>query len=184
LRYIRSMRGRRVLILPGLNDSGPAHWQTHWERQYGYTRVTQADWDRPARGDWLARLTAAVAAAPEPVILVAHSLGCALVAHFAAQTRESGVAAALLVAPADVEDCARTPDVTRCFAPLTLRPLGFRATVVASQDDSYVALPRARHFAACWGADFVDAGALGHINSESDLGSWPEGHRELERLAR
>jgi predicted alpha/beta hydrolase family esterase len=53
---------------------------------------------------------------------------------------------------------------------------------VASQDDPYVTLPRARAFAAAWGASFVDAGPRGHLNAASGLGDWPEGQRHLEVL--
>ncbi len=115
-------------------------------------------------------------------MLVAHSLGCALVAHAAARPEGARIAAALLVAPADVDSPAHTPEETRDFAPLPRRPLPFPATVVASADDPYVALPRARAFAAAWGAAFVDAGARGHLNAASGLGDWPEGRRHLAAL--
>ena len=176
---------RPVLIVPGLDNSGPEHWQTQWEEVHGYTRVVQDDWQRPALPGWLARLSAAVAAAPQPVLLAAHSLGCALVAHFACRHLElrARIAGALLVAPADVEDPQCTPDCVRCFAPLPLGPLGFPATLIASRDDPFARFARAQHFAERWGAHFVDAGALGHINAESALGRWDEGHRWLERLA-
>ena len=76
----------RVLIVPGLGGSGPQHWQTRWEVLYPrHDRLVQRDWDHPERDDWLAALGAALEAAREPVVLVAHSLGCALVAHAAAR---------------------------------------------------------------------------------------------------
>ena len=55
------MNNSKVLLLPGWQDSGPGHWQTEWERQYGYVRVQQHDWMRPLRGDWSARLEEVVA---------------------------------------------------------------------------------------------------------------------------
>jgi predicted alpha/beta hydrolase family esterase len=172
-----------ALVLPGLNGSGPEHWQTRWEVLHpSYRRVVQRDWDHPDREAWLAALEAAVERAGAPVVLVAHSLGCALAAHAAARPFAAAIAAALLVAPADVDSPARTPPETRCFAPLPLRPLPFPATVVASQDDPYVTLARARAFAAAWGATFVDAGPRGHLNAASGLGDWPDGHRHLEAL--
>jgi predicted alpha/beta hydrolase family esterase len=171
------------LIVPGLGGSGPEHWQTRWQAIYpGYVRIEQRDWDQPRRDDWLASLGAALEAAGEPAVLVAHSLGCALVVHAASRPYAARVAAALLVAPADVDSPAHTPPETRDFAPLPLRPLPFPATVVASQDDPYVTMPRARAFAAAWGATFVDAGPRGHLNADSGLGAWPEGHRHLEAL--
>jgi predicted alpha/beta hydrolase family esterase len=76
-----------VLLLPGLHGSGERHWQTLWEQRLpGVTcrRVQQRDWARPDRGEWVAALDAELRAAEPPVLLVAHSLGCALVAHHAA----------------------------------------------------------------------------------------------------
>ena len=93
-----------VLTLPGWQNSGPGHWQTLWEQQYGYQRVEQHDWARPLRGDWTARLEDVVLDAGGPVVLVAHSLGCILVAWWAAHSANAHrVHAALLVAPGDVE---------------------------------------------------------------------------------
>jgi predicted alpha/beta hydrolase family esterase len=88
----------------------------------------------------------------------------------------------LLVAPADVDSAAHTPPETRGFAPMPLARLPFPATVIASRDDAYVTLARARQFARAWGAAFVDAGAIGHINAASGLGDWPAGRRWLRAL--
>ncbi|HVR03211.1 MAG TPA: alpha/beta hydrolase [Polyangia bacterium] len=173
----------RLLVLPGLGGSGPEHWQTRWEGCEGAcARVHQREWDRPALGDWLRAVDAALAAGEEPIVLVAHSLACALVAHGARRAGWSRVVAALLVAPADVDSPSRTPPETRCFSPMPMEPLPFAATVVASQDDPFVALERARELARRWGAEFVDAGAIGHINAASALGDWPEGRRALRTL--
>src|SRR5882672_2086841 len=173
----------RLLVLPGLGGSGPGHWQTRWEGSArACARVHQRDWDRPAIGDWLVAVDEALAALEGPVVLVAHSLACALVAHGARRAAWSRVVAALLVAPADVDSPSRTPPETRCFSPMPTEALPFAATVVASQDDPFVALERARELARRWGADFVDAGALGHINAASSLGEWREGRRLLRAL--
>lgn len=172
-----------ILVLPGLGGSGPEHWQTRWEfLRPRYRRVEQRDWDRPDREAWLAALGAAIEGAGEPVALVAHSLGCALVAHAAARPWAAKVRAALLVAPADVDSVACTPPETRVFAPMPLGRLPFAATVVASQSDPFVTFARARTFAAAWGAELVDAGARGHLNAASGLGDWPAGHAILEAL--
>jgi predicted alpha/beta hydrolase family esterase len=171
------------LILPGLGGSGPEHWQTRWEILYPrHVRLVQRDWDHPDRQAWLASLAAAVEAAREPVVLVAHSLGCALVAHAAGRPFAARIAAALLVAPADVDSPLHTPAETRGFAPMPMTALPFPATVVASDDDPYVTITRARAFAAAWGASFVDAGPRGHLNAASGLGDWPDGRRQLEAL--
>jgi len=174
-----------ILVLPGLGGSGPDHWQTRWEALYPrHRRVVQQNWDRPDRGLWLEALGAAVenVGADEPVALVAHSLGCALVAHAVARTFAARVRAALLVAPADVDSVACTPPETRVFAPMPLWRFPFPATVVASQTDPYVTFARARAFADAWGAELVDAGSHGHLNASSGLGDWPAGHAILEVL--
>ena len=171
-----------ILIVPGLGGSGPHHWQTYLERSFpGASRVDQDDWERPDRGAWTERLIAAVEASPGAV-LVAHSLGCAAVAHVAAARPDLPVAAALLVAPADVDREHDGPDCLRSFAPMPCAPLPFRSMVVASTDDPYMALARAHAVADDWGAEFVDAGALGHINVDSGFGPWPDGERLLRTL--
>jgi uncharacterized protein len=171
----------QILIIPGLGGSGPHHWQTCLERSFpGTSRVHQSDWDRPDRGAWVERAAAAIEAAPGAV-LVAHSLGCALVAHLAAERADLTIEAALLVAPADVES-ADTAEHVRGFAPLPRGRLPFRSVVVASTNDPFISITRARELANAWGADFFDTGPLGHINVDSGLGPWPAGERILRRL--
>lgn len=173
----------RLLVLPGLGGSGPEHWQTRWEAcELACARVQQRDWDRPTLGEWLRAVDEALERLDAPVVLVAHSLACALVAHGARRPAWTRVVAALLVAPADVDSETRTPPETRSFSPVPQAALPFPATVVASQDDPYVDLSRARDFARRWGAEFVDVGALGHINAASGLGDWAEGRRLLGAL--
>ncbi len=174
-----------ILIVPGWGDSGPQHWQTLWERTHPeYRRVVQRDWDTPDRLEWVATLDAAIRAAAAPPILVAHSLGCMAVAHWAdanALTIGARVAAALLVAPADVEAVFAPPAVQN-FAPVPLMPLGFPSVVVASRTDDYVAWSRAGEFAAAWGSELVDAGDAGHLNADAGYGPWPFGEELLRRL--
>ena len=92
-----------ILILPGYGDSGPGHWQTLWERDNGWARVVQDDWENPDLAAWTRRLDEALDRTDGPVVLVAHSLGCALVAH-AAEALGSRIAGAFLVAPPDVDE--------------------------------------------------------------------------------
>ncbi len=172
----------RILTLPGWQSSGPTHWQSRWERLHGHRRVDQHDWQQPRRGDWMARLDEVLLDDDLPAVLVAHSLGCQLVAAWAAHTRHAArVAAALLVAPPDVE----RPDMPPALAPwrpIAMGRLPFRATVVASSDDPFCSLDRAGRMAAAWGATFVVAGAHGHLNAESGLGDWPAGLALLHEL--
>ena len=41
-----------VFNLPGLYNSGPQHWQTYWENEYGFKRIEQNNWDEPVCDDW------------------------------------------------------------------------------------------------------------------------------------
>src|SRR5262249_28098152 len=144
--------------------------------------VEQADWNRPDRAEWVAALDVTVRRAARPAVLIAHSLACALVAHWAERHGPGGVAGALLVAPADVDSPKHTPAAARCFAPMPLRALPFAACVAASENDPYVSIARARRFAFAWKADFVSVGRAGHINAASDLGHWPQGRTLLGAL--
>ncbi len=170
-----------VLIVPGFGGSGPDHWQSLWEEAHPeYQRVMQGDWFRPERDTWVAALDAAVARARHPVVLVAHSLGCLLVAHWAAQ-HQRPIHGALLVAPPDAED----PDFAADdggFTPIPVTPLPFASIVVASADDPYCSLERAEYFARAWGSLCVSVGASGHINAAAGFGPWPFGEELLAAL--
>lgn len=173
----------RLLIVPGLGGSGPDHWQTRWEAlDPSCARVEQRDWDRPELDAWCQALERAVLAAGSPCVLVAHSLGCITVAHWAREGSVAQLRGALLVAPADVENGLSRELIPRSFAPVPREPLPFRSLVVASADDPFASLERARGFAASWGAQFEDVGTQGHINAESQLGDWELGRQLLARL--
>jgi predicted alpha/beta hydrolase family esterase len=171
-----------ILIVPGLFDSGPDHWQSHWQRALPTAeRVEQSDWQRPTLGDWTASLMEAVRRRPG-AILVGHSLGCALIAHLAGIRGARGIAGALLVAPADVNRQGPAGRLLEGFSPLPRQRLPFPSLVVASRDDPYVEIDRARAFAQGWGAGFVDLGRAGHINVESGYGPWTSGQALLRRV--
>jgi serine hydrolase len=172
-----------VLIVPGLGGSGSSHWQTRWEVTLPRAeRVCQRDWDRPDRGAWVAAFGAALERGSEPAVVVAHSLGCAVVAHAVLAGAQARIRAALLVAPADVDATQFTHPQTASFAPMPLAPLPFAATVVASADDPFVSIDRARAFASAWRAPLVEVGRLGHINADSGLGDWKAGRALLDQL--
>ena len=169
-----------VLIQPGYENSGPEHWQSLWEQANpDFVRVEQADWDAPLLDDWVRTLHETVRAQTGPVVIVAHSLGCATVAHWVAR-HGVVIQGVLLVAPVDVDNAGL--DAIATFAPVPLAPLPFPSIVVASTDDPWTSAERARHFADAWGSDFIDAGPLGHLNSASGIGDWPAGRRILKGL--
>ncbi|NMO15493.1 alpha/beta hydrolase [Pyxidicoccus fallax] len=173
-----------VFILPGLYNSGPEHWQTHWERERrDCRRIEQAEWNTPRLRDWVATLERAVSEAPGPVVLVAHSLACILVASWAATHPESHgkVRGALLVAPSDTE-APGFPKGTEGFAPMPRQRLPFPSVVVASTNDAFISMERITGLAADWGARLVNVGAKHHLGSAARLGSWAEGQALLEEL--
>ncbi|RIV86207.1 alpha/beta hydrolase [Aurantiacibacter xanthus] len=173
-----------LLTVPGLDNSGPAHWQTLWENEDDRcARVELGLWDRPSPLPWAGRLNAAVAMASRPVVLIAHSLGCHAVAWWSmfddALTHK--VAGALLVAPPEVDDMP-IDERLRPFAPTARARLPFPSILAASRNDPYATFGRAKRMARIWGSRLVDAGALGHINADSRIGNWPYGRYLLDRL--
>jgi uncharacterized protein len=174
-----------ILNVPGLDNSGPAHWQTRWERLYPwFQRVELGLWSTPDRNVWVQRLDEAIRRTAQPVIVVAHSLGCLAVGWWAAlmgQAYREPVAGALLVAPADPEHALAAPCITR-FGPTPSLPLPFPTILVASRNDPYASFDRSAEFARRWGSHLVDAGDAGHLNAESGLGDWPLGLSLVDRL--
>jgi uncharacterized protein len=172
----------QILTLPGLGATGPQHWMSLWEGENPETcfRVQQGEWDEPVCAEWVDELERAVAPAGPERVLVAHSLGCHLVVHWAQRTKLR-VRGALLVAPPDLQSPAMPPGSIG-FAPLPQIKLPFKSIVVASRNDPYCTLAEARAMAATWGAQFFDAGSAGHINVASGHGRWPEGKTLLAEL--
>lgn len=165
----------RILIVPGLNGSGPGHWQTLWEEKYGCERVNQRDWGNPDLAEWIDTLNSTVMAEAECTIIVAHSLGCLTVAHWAHAYPENTrrIQCALLVAPPDVESSSCIPETLRRFASNDVIP--FPSVLVGSENDHYMTLDSARRRAGHWNSRFINAGAAGHINLDSGHGPWPQG---------
>lgn len=174
-----------ILIVPGLHNSGPEHWQTKWEMERGdCVRVDLGMWEKPHRNTWVNKLNLAIHRANRPVILVAHSLGCYAVAwwaHYEQPARGHPVLGALLVAPPEVDTIDSASPLTT-FAPTPEIELPFDTIVVASHDDHYIPYERARRLASIWGGQFADAGRSGHINADSGLGSWAFGQFLLDQL--
>jgi predicted alpha/beta hydrolase family esterase len=171
-----------VLVVSGLWDSGPEHWQTHWMKDHpAWAKVAHRDFAAPLRDEWVAELDAAIAACDGPPVLLAHSLGCMLVAQWAQSGSALHIAGAMLVAPSDVE-AASYPIHPNDFAPVPMAPFSFPSLVVASTDDEYAAIARSRAFAKAWGSDIVEVPDAGHLNGDSGYGPWPEGLAMLEKF--
>jgi predicted alpha/beta hydrolase family esterase len=111
-----------------------------------------------------------------PAVIVAHSFGCLAAVHCAARGAPN-LFGALLVAPA-------SPHKFGLADTLAQARLGIPALVIGSENDPWMSGPEARQWAQTWNAEFFNAGALGHINAESDLGDWLPGLAHLQRLVR
>jgi len=164
-----------TLIVPGLRNSGPTHWQSWFEEQLPDTRrVEQADWEKTCLSDWAARVREAIDAIDDKVWIVAHSFGC-LASVTAAFVRPEKILGALLVAPADPHRFGE-PTV------LLEEKLAFPSLVVSSSNDPWVKASAAEHWAGVWGSGFLNVGAAGHINVDSGHGPWPAGLQLFKQL--
>ena len=175
----------RYLIVPGWQGSTDEHWQSHWQRSLpNSARVEQADWLKPNREDWVAELQRNIDSHPCPTILIAHSLGCITVAHWATQAPTESlrrVRAALLVAPADVQR-ANCPPALQNFAPIPQQPLPFPSQLVGSDNDCAASAARAIELARDWGSAATILSGVGHINVQSGHQRWEQGFAYLYRL--
>ncbi|MDO8373630.1 MAG: alpha/beta hydrolase, partial [Polaromonas sp.] len=160
-------------------DSGPGHWQSLWaERLDDAVRVRQDDWITPSRQAWVASIARTILLQTEPVVIVAHSLGCIATTHLPANAA-ARIQGALLVAPADPERRSILSD----FAPVPARKLPYRSVIVASSNDPYCPVRLAGAYARAWGSEFVRIQNGGHINIESGHGEWSLGAALLQSLA-
>lgn len=177
-----------ILLVPGLHDSGPDHWQT-WlqQRTPGAQRVAQDAWSNPDLAQWTAKVESAIRQSDRRVILVAHSFG-ALASVVAASRTEDRVAGALFVAPADPTRYALSGEVLPAAAysfdgglynHIPKDRLAFPSVLAASLNDPCIPFKRAAWWATVWRSRLVTLGNLGHVNADSGLGPWPQGEALL-----
>ena len=178
-----SHRTPRLLVIPGLHDSGPTHWQTWLQGRFeGAQRVRQLDWKSLDLERWAERIgTTLEHVGDGPWIAAAHSFGCLALARHLQLRPDSPIRAALFVAPAD-------PDKFGVAALLPQRRLAIASAVVASATDPWMSTASARRWAQRWGASYTSLGDAGHINAASGFGPLPLAQRWVEaareRLAR
>lgn len=173
-----------VVFVAGIGNSGPDHWQSIWAAALpGSIWVEQRDWDRPVRDEWVAALARDLRRAPGPKVIVAHSLGCLVVAEAADELRQAEVTGALLVAVPDVHGPSFPAEAIE-FRPALSLGMPVRSILVASTDDPYGSHTQSEAVARRWGSELVAVGAKGHVNARSNLGAWAEGRALLERLTR
>jgi predicted alpha/beta hydrolase family esterase len=158
----------RLLVVPGLHDSGPTHWQSWLQaREPGAVRVQQRDWHTPALDEWAQALGDTLQAhGPGRWVAVAHSFGCLALARHLQLQPDSPLAGALLVAPADPEKFGVGDALPRQALPID-------TTWVASTNDPWMSFGSSLTWSGRWGCRWVSLGAAGHINAESGFGPLP-----------
>lgn len=170
------------LIVPGLGNSGPQHWQTYFENSApNFARIEQKEWNSPVCADWIKNIDQHISHYdPAGVIFIGHSLGCTAIAHWAKEFKKN-IKGAMLVAPSDIEAPQYNFTATG-FSPIPLEKINFNTIVVASENDVWVSLERAAFFAAHWGSEFINIGKAGHINADSGHTNWDDGLTILKKL--
>ena len=174
------MSDATVVLVPGLRGHVEDHWQTRLAASLpGARMVTPLGRTNPALQARVTLLDHVVEQIAGPVILVAHSAGVLVTAHWAAQYSPTRVVGALLATPPALatELPAEYPSIDELRAngwlPIPRRPLPF-ASIVATSDDDPLSNPvRVRALAKAWGSRLHPLGAVGHLNPASGYGDWP-----------
>jgi predicted alpha/beta hydrolase family esterase len=184
------MTAPTVLIVPGLRDHVEEHWQTllasRLQRVRTVAPMGRQNLDREARVRAIEREACAIEG---PLIVVAHSGGVIMVAHWAQETRRRGILGALLAAPPDFERPmpAGFPTVDDLSAagwlPVPRIPLPFPSIVAASRNDPLAQYSRVMSLAQGWRSRLVDLGDVGHLNPASGFGEWPRAVSFIDELA-
>src|SRR3546814_18749020 len=66
----------KILTIPGLNNSGPTHWQSLWEHRFPHSeRTALGRWDHPDQAEWVRQIAAANEEDSEHVLVAAHRPG-------------------------------------------------------------------------------------------------------------
>jgi predicted alpha/beta hydrolase family esterase len=179
-----------VLIVPGLREHVAEHWQTLLEARLEKVRsVPPLETDKLDCNARVRAIQHQLEQIDGPVILVAHSAGVLMVAHWAAQFSRP-IKGALLAAPPDLEAAwpanYPSPETLRSsgWDPLPTGPLPFRSLVAASTNDHLASLDAATRLAQGWGAELLNLGDVGHLNPAAGFGHWPEAEALILELDR
>jgi predicted alpha/beta hydrolase family esterase len=165
---------RPVILIPGIHNSGPGHWQSLWQlRHPDVTRLSQHNWDQPVCEEWVASLDRAVVQAAVPPILVAHSLGCLVATRWAARSPRSAHAMLLVAVPDP--DGPEFPREAVGFSAIPPSLNVSRIVVVSSANDPYATQAFTEACVRTWNARHINLGNRGHINAESGMEDWAEG---------
>jgi predicted alpha/beta hydrolase family esterase len=183
------MSDATVVLVPGLRGHVEDHWQTRLAASLpGARMVTPLGRTNAGLRARVTMLDHVVQQVAGPVILVAHSAGVLVTAHWAAQYSPTRVVGALLATPATLatELPAEYPSIEELRAhgwlPIPRQPLPFPSIVAASSNDPLANPVRLGSLAASWGSRVHDLGAVGHLNPASGFGDWPEAVKLIHQL--
>lgn len=169
-----------TVFVPGYGNSLGDHWQMQWFKKIPHSHwVEQSDWDAPEKSAWVSGLQNTLANIQEPIILVAHSLGCLTIVEWA-QQHHANILGAYLVAMPDPNSLS-FPAAISGFQQLPLNSLPFPSKIIASANDPYCSKERCEYFAQAWGSELSFIGAQGHINAGAGFGAWEEGFNEFQK---
>lgn len=179
-----------VVMVPGLREETPAHWQAILASELPKVRslpaLGRSNIDLDAR---MMQIEEAVRAIKGPVVLVAHSGGVIATVHWAQRTR-AAIHGALLATPPlfagplGSEFPALAKFQRHGWTPLPRSPLPFPSIVAASRNDPLGAYEGVCELAQAWGARLFDLGNSGHLNPASGFGPWPAARELVRELAR
>lgn len=179
-----------VVIVPGLRDHVPEHWQTILARRIpGAVTLPRMEYDKLSCAAWVAALDRTLAGIAGQVVLVAHSAGVMITVHWALR-HPRPVKAALLAAPPDFESPLPagypTQDTLRDngWLPTPRARLPFPTIVAASTNDPLGRHDRVVALAEAWGSRVVDVGAVGHLNPAAGFGIWTRAEDFVRELCR
>lgn len=180
-----------ILIVPGLRDHVAEHWQTLLEAKLSRTRqvvsVPPLEQDKLSCAARVNAIERTLAGIQGPVIIVAHSGGVIMLAHWA-QQHQHAIQGALLAAPPDFETPlpAGYPTLetlqTNGWLPVPSAPLPFPSIVAASTNDPLASYARVEQLAQQWGSTLVNVGAVGHLNPASGYGEWPRAEDFIRQI--
>ena len=179
-----------ILIVPGLREHVAEHWQTLLAARLSNVRsVAPLETDKL---DCMARVRAIQHELEQidgPVILVAHSAGVLMVAHWAAHYSRP-IKGALLAAPPDLDAVwpSNYPSSetlrSQGWNPLPQGPLPFRSIVAGSTNDHLASLAAVTRMAEGWGAELLNLGDVGHLNPAAGFGQWQQAEALILELDR
>lgn len=180
-----------ILIIPGLRDHVPDHWQTHLAHdlagKYPLHTVEPLTENKLSCAARVQAIQAAVDSIGGPFVIAAHSGGVIMLAHWA-RTSTTRPLSALLVTPPDFDTPlpAGYPTLETLrdngWLPVPREPFPFPSLVAGSTNDPLSSEARAQALAQRWGSRWLSLGEVGHLNPASGYGRWPRAVELLESL--